>query len=277
MKPLRFIRDTVMGSDHLKIKKNCQDSLAFFNSPEFTVGFVADGMGDPIDSPFSEVGSRIVVKLAEELVTQKLYKTVRWRRKQLLMSNIFWMEVQNNLLNKIEEIATLMGGDYRKNIIHYFLFTLTGFVLTSEVMVVVGVGDGYFSLNGICQRVVEPSENNMPASLSYNLVESTLREVSIEEITLSVKWVVKTSEIESFVIATDGLRSLLIPKDEYFVFPSIYRFWETIDYFENEFALGWKLGELASEKRTIDWEKQVLVKQKPVIVDDLAVIIGSRV
>lgn len=278
MKPLRFVYHSVMGYDHLRLKRNCQDSLHFSKSPDFVVGFVVDGMGDSIDSPFSEVGSRIVAKLAEEYVTKRLKNVLKWRRKALIQSDIFWSDVQNYLLGKVESFALLMEGNYKSNIIKYFLFTLTGFVLIPEVTVFVGVGDGFAVVNEIAYPMADPSEGNMPASLSYNLVESTLRKMSPGEITLSVKWIVNTSEIDSFAIATDGLRALLSPENDYFVFrEEKYCFWNQQEMFENEYELGWKLNDLASEKKTIDWDNQVLVKQKPIVTDDLAIIIGSRI
>lgn len=269
---------STLGYDHQFSKINCQDSLRAVDTEDFSVGFVVDGIGDPIDSPFSEVGSRIVAKIATQYVEERLNKTLSWRRKKMVLSNEFWLDVQNYILDRIEKIATLMGGSYRSTIIQYFLFTITGFVSVADVIVFVGVGDGFVVVNDYAYRLEKPSVGNMPASMTYNLVESNLRKMSPEEITLSIKFVANKSEVDTFAVATDGLRFMVaeVPGEDYFVVKEIYCFWNNASYFENPFTFGWALGELASQKKTVDWKEQEVKITKPVVKDDLAVVMGSK-
>jgi hypothetical protein len=279
---LRFSSGCVIGADHVKSKKNCQDALFMIEKPDLMVAFVADGCGDSINSPFSEVGSRLGVTTVVNRVVAKLDSTTKWGRTRYLQSTHFWQDVQKYALDEMDISAIGMGGSYRKNIINHFLFTLVGLVVTPEITLIVGIGDGYYFFNEMKNELRPNPVDNMPPYLAFNLVETTLKKMSPEELKLKVVKSMATKDVESVMIATDGLGGVL--SDPMKIVPGTKelvggpdQFWNNKEYFENTFSLGWRLNQLATEKKIIKWEERRADIQPAIITDDLALVVGSRV
>lgn len=281
MNPLLFSWGRVVGSDHVKSKKNCQDAFLIEQRKDLVVGMVSDGCGDSQDSPYSEIGSRIgVVTVVNQIIT-RLENTSRWRWNHHLEGLNFWQEVQKYTLERIDDTARGMGGSYSKNVINHFLFTLVGMVITPEITLFVGVGDGYYFLNGEMNRMMPVVSDNMPVYLAYNLVETNLKNMPADVLKLSVRKTVTTNSVFSAMVATDGLDGILAnPKK---LIPGTKeevggpeRFWQNKDFFNNPFSLGWRLNQLASEKRNINWNEGRVEIQSPILTDDLSLVVASR-
>lgn len=286
MNPLRFSFGSVLGADHLKIKKNCQDAYAMAQTKDYFVAFVSDGSTNRNlkYETFTEVGARIGVNTVTNYVSERLTNIPRWRWNTYLQSASFWGNVQTNLLERIDENARGMGGHYSKNIIDYFLFTLVGMVITPEITVFTGVGDGYFFLNGKKFEVRSSSPDNIPPYIAYNLVETNLKKMAPEDLKLGVKKIVSSASVNSAMIASDGLTPMIEndgkPEDDKTKRKDVgptEQFWKNQSYFDNTFSLGWKLKELASEKRTIVWKEERVEIRPPAITDDLALVVASRI
>ncbi|KKT49900.1 MAG: hypothetical protein UW41_C0001G0046 [Candidatus Collierbacteria bacterium GW2011_GWC2_44_18] len=281
MSQFMFSSGIVIGADHVATKKNCQDALKMLQKPEFLVAFVADGCGDAIYSPYSEMGSRQGVTTAVNYVAAKLETTSKWRWNSTLQSTGFWGDVQRHSLEKMDDAARGMGGNYKQVVISHFLFTLVGMVVTPDITLFVSLGDGYYFLNGEMYEVRPNPVDNMPPYLAFNLVETSLRKMSPEELKLSVKKVVPTRSVESVMISTDGLGGILsdskkrVPGTNTEV-GGPEQFWNEKDYFDNTFSLGWRLNQLATEKKIIKWDEKRAEVHPAIITDDLALVVGRR-
>lgn len=282
VKSLMFSSGIVIGGDHVTSKRNCQDALHLIQKPEFVVAFVADGCGDAIHSPFSEVGSRLGVTTVANHIASKLESTSKWRWDNVLQSANFWNDVQRYTLEKIDDVARGLGGNYKQIVINHFLFTLVGMIVTPDIALFVSLGDGYFFLNGNIHEARPNPIDNMPPYLAFNLVETSLRKMSPEELLLSVKKIVPTKSMESAMISTDGLEGILsnpkkrVPGTNMEV-GGPEQFWNEKGYFENTFSLGWRLKQLATEKKIIKWEEGRTEIHPAIITDDLALIVASRI
>ena len=281
MEPLMFSWGSVVGADHVKAKKNCQDALKVIQKKDLMVAFVSDGCGDYIDSPFSEVGARLAVSILANRVVSQMEYTARWRWGGRLSSTDFWNEVQTYSLDRIDEIAAGMGGDYVKNIVNHFLFTLVGVVITPDLTVFTGVGDGYYFLNGKIHQMMVENKNNMPTYLAYNLIGSSLESITPEDLVLRPRETILTRSVNNFMIATDGLNGVLADPKK--LIPGTKeevgdpeQFWTNKKYFENNCTLGWRLNQLANEKRTMDWDERRVIIHQPIVTDDLAIVMGAR-
>jgi len=282
MKPLRFSFGSAVGADHVKSKKNCQDAVKMLEKDGRTIAFVADGCGDAVDSPFSEVGSRIGVNLVTNYITSRLDNLPRWSWKHQLESDTFWKEVQDHTLDQIESTALGMGGSFSKNVINHFLFTLVGFVMIPEITVIAGNGDGYYFVNGKETSMMVPNPENMPVYLAYNLVETSLKKMSPEDLRLNAREALSTHSISSIAVVTDGINPLLTNPEKLVPGTKIPvggpdQFWNTEGYFENPHTLGSRLNQLTTEKRLINWSEQRMDIHPAVITDDLAIVVGSRI
>ena len=281
MEPLRFSWGSVIGADHVKSKKNCQDALMIIQKKDLTVAFVSDGCGDAVDSPFSEVGSRLGVAMVVNRIVSQLENKARWRWDWCLNSAVFWKDVQEYTLEKIEDVARGLGGDYAKNVVNHFLFTLVGMVMTPELTTFVGLGDGYYFLNGDKYQMMSETKDNMPVYLAYNLVETNLKKMAPEDLILRPRKTALTSSVDSLMIATDGLNGVLADPKK--LVPGTKtevggpeEFWSNPKYFDNPFSLGWRLNLLASEKRTMVWDEQRMEIHAPIVTDDLALVVANR-
>ncbi len=282
MKPFRFSSGIVIGADHVKSKKNCQDAMLVIEKRDLVVAVVGDGCGDPVDSPYSEVGSRMGVTLIANQIAGRLESVARWRWNFLLQGKDFWSGVQKHTINQIEDNGHGMGGSFSQNIIKHFLFTIVGMVITPDITLFFGAGDGYYFLNGRMFPLLTKDADNMPPYLAYNLVETTLKKMSAEDLRLKVFQTVQTRSVTSAMISTDGIEGILQNPSK--IVPGtrtpvgdVHQFWTNAEYYENPNSLGWRLNLLASEKRKIDWDAQELEIQPAVVTDDLAMVIASRI
>ncbi len=281
MNPLKFISGTVIGQNHVKSKKNCQDALFTVEQKDLVVAVVGDGVGDPVDSPYSEVGARIGVTAIANQIASRLLSTSRWRWNHHLQGRDFWNQVNVHTLNLIEDTALGMGGSRSRAIIKHFLFTIVGMVLTPDQTLFFGVGDGNYFLNGKMYEMFVKDVDNNPPCLAYSLVGTTSSRITPEDMQIRVRHTISTKSVQSAMIATDGIEWLL--KDPNKVVPGTKvpvggpeDFWNNHEYYENPSALGWRLNLLATEKRKIDWKASELEVQPAILNDDLAMVVASR-
>ncbi|NTV47047.1 MAG: protein phosphatase 2C domain-containing protein, partial [Chlorobiales bacterium] len=277
----RFNSACVIGADHVKSKKNCQDAVMTFERNDLYVAFVADGCGDAIDSPYSEVGSRFGVTAVVNYIVAKLDATSKWRWNRVLESSAFWNDVQIHTLEKIDDAARGMGGNFAHTVIKHFLFTLVGMVVTPDITLFVGIGDGYYFLNGKMYLMIPDAKDNMPTYIAYNMVETSLKKMSPEELKMKVRKICRTDSINSAMIATDGLNGILVDPKKFTpgtkeAVGGPEQFWTKKEYFDNKFSMGWRLNQLASEKRIIVWDEGRVDVQPAIITDDLALVVASR-
>lgn len=282
MNPLKFVSGIAIGQDHVKSKKNCQDALLVVEQKDLVVAVVADGIGDPIDSPYSEVGSRIGVNAIANQIASRLNATSRWRWNSHLQGRDLWDGVQKHTLNLIEDTALGMGGSRSRAIIKHFLFTIVGMVVTPDQTLFFGAGDGNYFLNGKMYEMFAKDIDNNPPCIVYNLVGTTSKRITPEDMCLRVRYTVSTKSVLSAMVATDGIEWLL--KDPKKLVPGTKipvggpeDFWTNKEYYNNPDNLGRRLNLLATEKRRIDWKASELEVQPAILNDDLAMVVASRI
>ncbi len=281
MNQIKVSSGIVIGADHVRIKKNCQDALLVVEKQDLLVAVVGDGMGDPIDSLHAEVGSTIGVTAIANYIAGRLESAPKWKWNSMLRGRELWEETQKHTLNLIESTSHAMGGSYSRAIIKHFLFTIVGMVVTPEITLFFGTGDGNYFLNGQMYEMFAKDVDNMPPCLAYNLVGTTSKRLTTEDLRLRVRHAVSTKTVQSAMIATDGIEWFL--KDPTKIVPGTRNpvggpedFWSNKEYFENTEALGWRLNLLATEKKRIDWAVSEMETQPAILKDDLAVVVVSR-
>lgn len=282
MNQLKFVFGIAIGQDHVKSKKNCQDALLVVERKDLVVAVVGDGMGDPIDSPYSEVGSRIGVTAIANQIASQLEATSRWRWNTHLQGKDFWEGVQKHALNLIEDTALGMGGSRSRSIIKHFLFTIVGMVVTPDLALFFGAGDGNYFLNGKMYEMYVKDVDNNPPCIAYNLVGTTSKRIIPDDMRLRVRHTVSTKSVLSAMIATDGIEWLLKDPKKFVPGTKIpvggpEDFWTNREYYDNPDNLGRRLNLLATEKRRIDWKASELEVQPAILNDDLAMVVASRI
>lgn len=199
-----------VGTGNLLGGKNNQDSFGVFPLQDALLATVHDGCGT---GKHSEAGAQ----LAPTIVANAVKETIRINGLPDASNLQCWFQDLN-----LKAVATLRGilqclapvdlAPGQLLIANYFLFTTVGVLVTNEICIVFACGDGTFFVNG--QRVrLSPGNGNRPAYLAYALDIET--DPDIAKASLEPVHTINTKEVDSLVIGTDGLDSLLDSTEEF--------------------------------------------------------------
>jgi protein phosphatase 2C-like protein len=263
---------SVMGRDHIRTGKNCQDAYSWKRSGGVYVAAVCDGCGS---SDNSEVGAQIGVKLVVE-ATLRHYLADPSTFLYGAMKNPGLQAVKRSVLTKVQALAEGMAGSFSENVSQYFLFTILGVIVDPKEgkAVIFGCGDGVFYVNDHLTAMHSP--NNAPAYLSYNLVETNQSPPD-----LGVLWMGPIEEVKSILIGTDGVEDLArsfdkpIPGKEEKIGP-ISQFWEKDGPFRNPFLIGHRLTLINRSISRVDWEKKAMSEAHGPLRDDTTFVVIRR-
>ncbi|HEX6739445.1 MAG TPA: protein phosphatase 2C domain-containing protein [Vicinamibacteria bacterium] len=243
---------TVTGGDHAALGRANQDALAVWRGADATIAVVADGCGS---SRGSEIGARLGARL--------LAQALRRRRRQLeTQPAAAVLEiVRRELLGHLRRLAAAVGDDAgaAATVEELFLFTLVGAVITGSRALVFAAGDGVIAVNGAVRVLSFPG--NAPPYLGYGLLrEGPAFTVLAER---------PTAELESLLVATDGLAALLPAQP-------LAPLWAEDRYFRNPAALTRELTLLNRSRTRIDWERRQVHRSPGLLPDDTTVIALRR-
>lgn len=196
MPTLQLAGGSYVGRDHRDVGRNNQDSWTILEDGDLTIGIVADGCGS---GTYSEVGALLGSSI--------LAKAIRDACSRDLSSPIRWSIIQQHVLSQLDVVARSMAGSYREVVKNYFLFTLIGVILTPDRAIFFALGDGVLIINDEEQSLGQ-FQNNEPPYFGYNLIQEY---VAIDPADLQLRVVREMSldDLESFVIATDGIHDLI--------------------------------------------------------------------
>lgn len=249
---------SMIGRDHRIVPKNNQDSWAIWQSKALTIAIIADGCGS---GRYSEIGSKLGVQILGSYL-DKEYTSI---------DSFSWRQAQQALLSNIDTLARAIGGDYKQVIEDYFLFTLLGVVIDREFAVFFAVGDGTIFVNGLHIQL-GPFPDNTPPYISYNLISEKVV-VDSESIQLGPILQVPVGELETFLIATDGIDDYMnregdqLPGLEKTLEP-LQRFWEDDKYFRGNPQLLSRQLKLAAR----DWPQNN--PEPGILSDDTTLVVG---
>jgi hypothetical protein len=259
--PFEIAAGSIVGRDHRLVPKNCQDGIAVHQSDGIMVGVVTDGCGS---QPHSEVGA----KLGASLVCEAVRAEASFRGAERLS----WQRVRQHVLASLDVLVRQMGGNYRRKVEEYFLFTIVGVLVLEQMTTFFAFGDGVVIINGQ-QNELGPFTGNQPPYVSYGLLGDSV-DIDEQELRLNIVSKLPTDELEHFLIGCDGVIDLInatdknLPGLDALVGP-IGQFWERDRYFGNT--------ELVSRQLKLigrDWPKKD--PEPGLLPDDTTLIVGRR-
>jgi serine/threonine protein phosphatase PrpC len=161
--PPRFcaFAGSVAGLEHRRLGRNNQDGVAVRALPELSVAVVTDGCSSGASS---EVGARLAAAwLAEWLprVAREDVAAEAWAR-----------AIEARLLLAARGVAVGLAPDRARRtsvIAEYLLFSFLAAVVVGRRAVVLGAGDGVYSVDG-AHSVLEPGDGNAPDYVAYALL-----------------------------------------------------------------------------------------------------------
>jgi len=265
---------SIVGTEHLRLKKNNQDSFALSNKAFIrwdpaVIGVVCDGCGS---QPSSEVGAKLaapyLIRAIESFGNicgmQDFERVLHLAEEDLLAE-----------LRKLAHSTCPIESSWTKNVSEYFLFTVVGFVIMPTKTWIFSLGDSVYSLNN--EFYVKEYEGNAPPYLGYRLIQS-----KFESCKLSIDVCLPTDELQSLLIGSDGVAQLAeiveqpIPGKEQLIGP-LNQFWEEDKYFKNSDMVRRKLFLINRETIRPDWESRTLKRHPGLLEDDTTLIVVRRI
>ena len=242
---------SIIGRNHVLAGKNNQDAFRVVMREQHIIAVVCDGCGSGKHSEVgAKLGARMVIDAIADLLNHDLVTSDRE----------FWNAVQTNLLQKLKDFVAISNGDM-EFVNDYLLFTIVGVLITPSETVTFSMGDGAIAVNGKLNQI-PAYPDNAPPYLAYGLYRP-------EAVSFEIRDRLPTSEVESILIATDGIDDLVTVE-------AIVQFWQEDRYFKNPDAVRRKLAMLNREETKPDWQKRELVKRSGVLADDTTMVVIRR-
>jgi serine/threonine protein phosphatase PrpC len=246
-----YAMGSIIGRNHVAAGKNNQDAYRVVLRSQFVVAVVCDGCGS---GKHSEVGAKLGTRIVSNEIADLL-------EQGMAISNPdFWDILKTNLFQKLIDIVAI-ANDAQESVMEfvndYLLFTIVGAVITSSETVTFSMGDGAIAVNGKLTQI-PTYPDNAPPYLAYGLYRP-------DAVSFEICDRIPTSELESILIATDGIDDLIKVED-------VAQFWQEDKYFKNPDAIRRKLSMLNREEIKPDWNKRELVKRSGLLSDDTTII-----
>lgn len=239
---------SMIGRHHVLAGKNNQDAFRVVRQERYIIAVVCDGCGSGKHSEVgAKLGARIVIDAIADLLNHDL----------AISDREFWKAVQTNLLQKLKDFVAISNGDM-EFVNDYLLFTIVGVLITPNETVTFSMGDGAIAVNGKLNQI-PAYPDNAPPYLAYGLYRP-------DAVSFEIRDRLPTSEVESILIATDGIDDLIAVE-------TIGQFWQEDRYFKNPDALRRKLAMLNREETKPDWQRRELVKRSGALSDDTTIVV----
>jgi len=247
---------SIIGRNHVLAGKNNQDALRIVIQDQCMTAVVCDGCGS---GKHSEVGAKLGTRMVTDAIADLLHQGLA------ISEPDFWHILNIKLLQKIKTFVEISTNEAQESVMefvnNYLLFTIVGLVITPSETFAFSMGDGAIAINGKLTQI-PAYPDNAPPYLAYGLYQP-------EAVSFEIRDRMATSELESILIATDGIDDLVAVEE-------VSQFWQEDLYFKNPDAIRRKLAMLNREESKPDWQKREMVKRSGVLSDDTSVVVVRR-
>jgi uncharacterized protein YbjQ (UPF0145 family) len=266
---------SVVGRSHRMAGKNNQDAMCCLRLQNTIVATVCDGCGSGLQS---EVGAHLGARLVTQAIVNQLARGGGEINLQSTSDVEAMLEkARRKVLHELRRVAKSMGDDMASIVTDYFLFTVVGVCLTPKQALFFSLGDGLIVVNGKA-LLLGPFPGNAPPYLAYGLVPGRLQ-CTQQALCFRIQQVLPTSEVQSFLIATDGVEDLRGAADR--MMPgrnervgAIEQFWCEERYFSNPDMIRRRLAGI--NRDVVVGEQEITCKQNGLLSDDTTLIVGRR-
>lgn len=266
---------SVLGTRHLKIGRNNQDSYAWIKTSDYIIAVVSDGCSSGLHS---EVGSKIMAPMfAQTLATYLSKSHFSLSDENFFRHDWLWYNIRQDVLARVRVLAQSMDENLIATICKYFLCTIVGCVITPQSTCIFSCGDGVFYLNDNL-HVIGPFPGNKPPYLCYGITGSDVTNNNRSLLDIQRHIICPTDDIKTMLIGSDGVHDLVDAADQNLPgreekVGHISQFWTDDIYFAN---LEWMRNVLATintEKRKPIWEEKNIIKYQGLLPDDTTFIV----
>lgn len=258
---------SVRGTLHRAAERNNQDGFAWQVRDEAIVAVVTDGCGS---HPHSEAGAL----LGAPLVVRAALSTVQ-EEGLGEDATLFLHSLRDRLFAELLHLSRALGED-AETVYDRLLFTVVGAVLTPDRTLVFACGDGYWNVNG--EGHLEEAEGNEPPYPAYGVLH---RPEPRPRFNLELGLDRPTEEVQSLLLATDGIRHWLgaedrpVPGTDEPIGP-LSQFWTDPSYHENPDGVRRRLARVNQEQMRVDWETRRVHRSRGPLSDDTTLVVLRR-
>jgi len=184
MNTIEIAAASVIGREHRRVDRPCQDAFAVRRGERGVVAVVCDGCGS---GAHSELGARLGANLVARVLGERLEAGAD------LTDVAVWRAACDEVVARLAALVPDLtaDGDPRAAIGAHLLFTVLAVALLPEGAAVLAIGDGVVIVDG--DVTVLEAEDNAPAYLGYELVGPA--------IALDLRWI---PGAQTVVLASDG-------------------------------------------------------------------------
>jgi hypothetical protein len=270
---------SVAGKDHMKERRSSQDSYHVITTDDYVIALVCDGCGS---CSSSEVGAKIGVRMLGQAIKNQLLRKMTQSNPTMFDASApqFLERVRLDVTANLRVIANMMGesvGEITKN---YFLFSVVGTIICPFGAIFFSLGDGFVVIN---EEMIQigPFPGNKPPYLGYELMESTIRDETPGLLKFNILRAMPMEQVESFLIATDGLIYLAaaedtkLPGQEALVGP-VSQFWTESRYFTNPDNIRRRLCLVNGGLPIVDQDNGNIIFRRGLLADDTTIVVGRR-
>ncbi len=193
---------SVPGQKHIQTMRNNQDGYTIMRSNDFVIGVVCDGCTTTKGYSHNEVGARLFPAIIAKCILQRAIDN-----EEEILGVRFWDMVSQDIISKIGAIAQMIPGKTSDTIKEYLLFTIVGFVVWKDTVIVFHCGDGWYILNNQNISLSDP-QRTVQSYIGYNLasIDDTSLLLSSK---IQVAKSLPLSQVEHLVVASDGIADIL--------------------------------------------------------------------
>jgi hypothetical protein len=258
-----------IGTKHRERRINNQDVVEVFDSNDLAIAMICDGCGS---SERSEFGSLYAARFYVEQLGGLVYPM---RQQESIPWQDLLDRVQVDLGSYLRVFMKPLGRSFSKLVDRYLLFTVLGLVMTPNETMFFSVGDGVYAANDEV-TIIEPMDGNKPIYLAYGLLANSTDDIPQDQLGVKVRHIVRTSELTSGLIGSDGACQLkrvadrTIPNSDEPI-GDIDQFWKG---FENSIDLEMRLAQIGEPMMTNQDGK---IRRYPgLLPDDTSLVVVRR-
>lgn len=189
----------VTGGDHRRAERDGQDGYAVVVSESVVAVVVTDGCSS---GKRSEIGARVGASWIAAIVEQTFQEPREQDSHEETWARGAAGRVAEELLRRLEVLARSFdpaGHVHSSHVGDALLFGFLAAVVTKDVAIVFGIGDGTFVV-GDAVTVIDPGPNNAPPYIAYGLLREPIEPV--------VHFVGRAADVAMIAVATDGVSGI---------------------------------------------------------------------
>jgi hypothetical protein len=270
-----FCAGSVMGTRHHRERRNNQDACAVVERGKVAVAVVADGCGSA-ESPSSELGALYGARFVADDLALALSAVPDYGAERALGFT------HARLLSNLYGLASALGSPLPEMARRHLLFTLLGAIVTPDVTTIFALGDGVYAVNGQVSSLRQPGIN-APPYIGQNLIGEERAKRPDDLAAFRILSAEATAGVATLMVGTDGVEDLISALTPHDGMPAraasegpFSRFWQDDEYYRDPSVLTNRLRALNTERRNVDWERQVVRREPGLMPDDATFICARR-